>query len=168
MIARILALIGGLSGAVGLSQFPEYSQQYIQRLAGAVDELTLFVQEFDADAASVGMTRQTALEELSESGDLGAARAETIGTTITRYERMSAALEVLQSSGPFTRAYNAVQFNDLDVAQAAMEDFKPAVPVTFEGIVFSGVGFVGGWIAVGLLLGVLRLLFFRRRKRRVA
>ena len=56
MIARALALLGGLAGGVSLSQFPEYSQQYIQRLAGAVDELTLFVEGFDADATSVGLT----------------------------------------------------------------------------------------------------------------
>ena len=168
MIARALALVGGMSGAVGLSQFPEYSQQYIQRLAGAVDELTLFVQDFDSDAASVGLTREAALEDLAKSGDLGAARAETIGTTIVRYEKMSAALEVLQNSGPFTRAYNAVQFNDLDIAQAAMDDFKPAVPVTFEGAVFTGVGFFGGWIGIAILLGVLRLVIFGRRRDRLA
>lgn len=164
MIARVLAMAGGLAGGVSLSQFPEYSQQYIQRLAGAVDELTLFVQEFDADATSVGMTREAALEDLAQAGDLGAARAETIGTTIQRYEKMSAALDVLQSSGPFTRAYNAVQFNDFDVAQAAMDDFKPAVPVSFEGVVFTGAGFLVGWIAIAFLLGALRLMLFGRRR----
>lgn len=164
MIARSLTLMGGLAGGVSLSQFPEYSQQYIQRLAGAVDELTLFVEEFDADASAVGLSRDAALDDLAGSGDLGAARAETVGSTIARYERMSEALEVLQSSGPFTRAYNAVQFNDLDVARAAAEDFKPAVPVTMEGAVFTGVGFVSGWIAIAVLLGVLRMLFFRQRR----
>jgi hypothetical protein len=164
MIARGLALAGGLAGGLSLSQFPEYSQQYIQRLAGAVDELTLFVEGFDADAASVGLTRAAALDEMAASGDLGVARAETIGTTIVRYEKMSAALDVLQSSGPFTRAYNAIQFNDLDVAQAAMDDFKPAVPASFEGVVFSGVGFLGGWIAIVLTLGILRRLIFGRRR----
>ena len=55
MFARVLTLAGGLSGAAGLSQFPEFSQQYAQRLGGAVEELQLFVEEFDADAAGVGM-----------------------------------------------------------------------------------------------------------------
>jgi hypothetical protein len=168
MIARALALLGGMAGGVSLSQFPEYSQQYIQRLAGAVDELTLFVEGFDADATAVGLSREAALDEMAQSGDLGAARAETIGDTILRYEKMSDALAVLQSSGPFTRAYNAIQFNDLDVARAAVDDFKPAVPVTFEGAVFTGVGFVGGWIAIALVLGILRRLIFGRRRASVA
>ena len=68
MIARVLALLGGLAGGASLSQFPEYSQQYIQRLAGAVDELTLFVTEFDADAASVGLSWDEALQECGHEG----------------------------------------------------------------------------------------------------
>ena len=124
MIARALTLVGGLAGGLSLSQFPEYSQQYIQRLSGAVDELTLFVAEFDADAASVGMSREAALDELAASGDLGQARAASVTGTIERYERMSEALDVLRTAGPFTRAYNAFQFNDLDVARAAADDFS--------------------------------------------
>ena len=162
MIARVLALTGGLAGGLSLSQFREYSQQYIQRLAGAVDELTLFVEGFDADATSVGMTREAALEEMAASGDLGAARAETIGSTIVRYEKMSAALEVLQSSGPFTRAYHVLQFNDREIARAAFSDFKPAVPLTFEGAVFSGAGFLGGFLGIAMVFGLLRRLFRRR------
>ena len=43
-------MIGGLTGAAGLSQLPEFSQQYLQRLAGQVDELTRQVVEFDQTA----------------------------------------------------------------------------------------------------------------------
>ena len=57
MLLRAITMAGGLVGAAGLSQFPEFSQQYVQRLGGAVDELSRFVAEFDADAAAVGMTR---------------------------------------------------------------------------------------------------------------
>ncbi|WP_300519133.1 DUF2937 family protein [Aliiroseovarius sp.] len=58
---RVLALVGGLGGAVTLSQFPEYSQQYLQRLAGAVDELSAVVAAFDASAAGFDLTRVEAL-----------------------------------------------------------------------------------------------------------
>ena len=43
MFMRAIAVAGGLAGAAGLSQFPEFSQQYVQRLGGAVDELTAVV-----------------------------------------------------------------------------------------------------------------------------
>ena len=49
MILRALTLAAGLTGAAGASQFPEFSQQYVQRLGGAVDELTRFVAEMQTD-----------------------------------------------------------------------------------------------------------------------
>ena len=63
---RLLAFIGGLGGAVSLSQFPEFSQQYLQRLAGAVDELQVIVETFDADAKGANLTRDEALALLPD------------------------------------------------------------------------------------------------------
>ena len=61
---RALILAGGVAGAAGLSQFPEYSQQYNQRLAGAVDELSHVVADFDASAAAEGLSREAALAQM--------------------------------------------------------------------------------------------------------
>lgn len=162
MFLRALTLAGGITGAAGLSQFPEFSQQYAQRLGGAVDELSRVVAAFDADAAGVGMTRDAALSELAKGGDLGAARAATMARTIERHERLSADLNALEGAGPFTRAYLAARMTDRDVAQRAMENFKPAVPATFEGAVFAGVGFLVGAFVLGALFAVLKWPFRRR------
>ena len=43
-------MIGGLALGVVLSQFPEYAQQYTQRLGGAVDELRIITEDFDRAA----------------------------------------------------------------------------------------------------------------------
>lgn len=145
-----------------LSQFPEYSQQYAQRLGGAVDELRQFVEDFDADAARVGLGREQALSELSRAGALGAERAETMQSTIERFDRLSSALADLKDAGPFSRAYHAVHFNDPGIAQAAWQDFKPAVPLTFEGAIFSGAGLAAGGLLVSIFLGFLRMIFRRR------
>ena len=56
MLARRLALaIGLLCGLIG-TQWPEFSQQYRQRLGGALDELSRIVAAFDAEAASRSLT----------------------------------------------------------------------------------------------------------------
>ena len=47
---RMIAGIGGLALAIVLSQFPEYAQQYTQRLGGAVDELRVITEDFDRAA----------------------------------------------------------------------------------------------------------------------
>ena len=69
MIKRFVCLLGAVIGGVSVSQVPEYTQQYTQRLAGAVDELDIIIAQFDADAARFGLTRQEGLERYRESED---------------------------------------------------------------------------------------------------
>lgn len=165
MIVRALTLAGGLAGAAGLSQFPEFSQQYTQRLGGAVDELARVVEEFDRDAGAVGMSRQAALSDLSQSGAFGERRSQTITRTIARHRDLSADLGALRAAGPFTRASQIAHLSDPQIARAAWQDFKPAAPLTFEGAVFGGTGFLAGSLALSVLIGVLRLPFRRRASR---
>ena len=164
MIARALTLAGGLTGAAGLSQFPEFSQQYIQRMGGAVDELSRFVAEFDADASALGVSREEALVDLAAGGDMGRARAQTVARTIARHARLEADLAVLQTAGPFTRAYEMRRFRDSKIAVRAWEAYQPALPLMFEGALFAGTGFLGGLGFVGGLMALLRALFGRRRR----
>jgi hypothetical protein len=165
MLARALTLAGGLAGAAGLSQFPEFSQQYVQRLGGAVDELGRFVAEFDADAADVGLTRDAALVDLEQGGAMGAERAGTMARVIIRHQRLSADLATLRVAGPFTRAYRMRSLADAEIAQAAWAEFQPAVPLNAAGGIFAGAGFLGGLLVMGILLALLRAPFRRRRAR---
>jgi hypothetical protein len=162
MLGRAIGLVAGLSGAATLSQFPEYSQQYVQRLGGAVDELHRFVAAFDEDAEQLDLSRDEALHDLAQGGEMGAARAETMEATITRYERLKADLATLRSAGPFTRAYHAARLTDPEIASAAWDDYRPAMPLTFEGAVFGGTGFLAGLGAIGVIVALLRGLIRRR------
>ena len=162
MLIRSLTLAGGLTGAAGLSQFPEFSQQYIQRLGGAVDELTRVVQEFDADAQALGLTQGEALAQLSQGGAFGAERARTMTATIDRQVRLSADLAALRDASPFVRATQVNRFTDAEIAGRAYAAFKPAVPLTVEGLVFAGVGFVAGLALLSAVFALLRWPFRRR------
>ena len=66
---RAVASIGGLGLALALSQFPEYAQQYTQRLGGAVDELRVITEEFDRAASAGGLGRDAALARYNSSND---------------------------------------------------------------------------------------------------
>lgn len=157
MILRLLALAGGLAGAAGLSQFPEFSQQYMQRLGGAVDELHRQVMRYEEDAAEAGMGLEAYLVALADEGEMAETQAGNMTSDIARYERLSAALETLEGAGPFMRARLAFDAApDREVAKRAMEVFKPALPATFEGAMFAGAGFLGGWAALALALAILR------------
>ena len=166
MIARTLTLMGGLAGAAGLSQFPEFSQQYTQRLAGAVDELAIVTQDFDRSAEAEGMTRDEALRSLSGTGFADRRRAD-MTRTFARYEQLKADLDALRTAGPFTRATRIAHIDDGKIARQAARDYRPAAPLTFEGLTFGAVGLVLGSVAVLVLRDILSVLLwpFRRLSR---
>ncbi|MBA99127.1 MAG: DUF2937 family protein [Sulfitobacter sp.] len=164
MILRALTFAGGITGAVLASQFPEYSQQYLQRLGGAVDALHEVTADFDASAQAVGMSRAEALAQMTGSPFMERRRMD-MSATFTRYETLRDTLHKLEGQGPFMRAYYLPRMNDPQIAKAAWGAFQPAVPLGFAGAVFAGFGFVIGALGVGILLGVLAQPFKRRRHR---
>lgn len=152
---RIFTLSFGLVGAVTMSQFPEFSQQYLQRLGGAVDELTRVVDDFDTSSAKAGMTQAQALESLTD-GTFQQARRADMTATIARHARLSADLLALRDATMLERVIQPQRFTDPDIVTAAWADFKPAVPVTVDGVGFAAIGFlagVGGAFVLGLLFG---------------
>ncbi|RKT30736.1 Protein of unknown function (DUF2937) [Roseovarius halotolerans] len=168
MLFRAIALAGGLAGAAGLSQFPEYAQQYTQRLAGAVQALDDVVERFDADAAGLGLDRAAALEDLRRGSRMGRARAQSMGEVLARHAALSADLAHLRGAGPGALALNSWRFGDPEIARAAWAEFRPAVPVSGAGIGFGAAGFVLGYGLIGGALAGLGALMRPGRRRRPA
>ena len=160
---RFVAGIGGIGLAVVLSQFPEYAQQYTQRLGGAVDELRREVEQFDAQALAGGLTRAEALDRYSASNDeFLAGRGVSMAGTIQRFEYLSTTLEQVQGAGPIERFQQLPAYWDTDIGMRTLDNYKPAVPVTMEGIFYAGGGFILGYL---LTSGVWRFLALPFRKR---
>ncbi|WP_147125597.1 DUF2937 family protein [Shimia ponticola] len=163
---RILAMVSGLVGAAGLSQFPEFSQQYLQRLAGKVDQLGEQVSSVEASALALDMTREEYLADLALSRS-GAQASEKAEGEIALFDRLSPALERLRESNAYERLIRAHQAIDLDLAGRTLEDYKPALPLTAEGAVFSAVGFFAGWGLWSMIWSVLSWPMRRRRRQRL-
>jgi hypothetical protein len=155
MIVRAMTLAGGVAGAAGLSQFPEFSQQYMQRLGGTVDELGRQIERYEMDADKVGLTLEELLAELAAEGPRAKTQAGNIQSDIDRHARLTGALDQLQAAGPFSRARLVGYMSDREIAEKAFEDYKPAVPATFEGAVFAGTGFFAGWAGLWAVLAFL-------------
>ncbi len=164
MITRALTLAGGLTAAAATSQFPEFSQQYAQRLGGAVDALAEVVADFDASAAAEGLSRDQALEQMRGTDFITRRRAD-MERTFARHDRLRADLQALRGQGPFMRAYHAARMTDGDVARAAWTDFQPAVPFNMAGALFAGLGFLLGLITMTAAFAVLRWPLSRLRRR---
>ena len=161
---RALGVLGGLCLGVALSQFPEYAQQYTQRLGGAVDELKVITEEFDASALSGGLTRQQALDRYVASADAFLKdRGVSMERTFLRYGNLRLALEEIQGADALERLRSMPAYLDTEIGSRTLENFKPAVPVTPEGFLYAGAGFLLGYALVSALVTLLTLPFRRRR-----
>ncbi len=155
-------MAGGIAGAVALSQFPEFSQQYLQRLSGAVDELRLVTAAFDLTARASGLSREAALAEIGGTAFTDDLRAN-MAAHFDRYERLEADYQALSGVDPLSRLARFWHFRDVDLARRTWEDFRPAMPVSTDGLIFAGIGFGAGWVLIAGLLGLLARPFRRRR-----
>lgn len=160
---RLVAILGGVSGAVALSQFPEFSQQYLQRLAGKVDALSAVMADFDSSAAKSGLTREAALTQLTGSSFNLAHQTDMRGT-FAEAALLTDNLAALRSAAPLARLTMPQRLADRDTLQATWADFRPAIPTTPDGAMTAGIGYLAGWAVAG---GLARLVVwpFRRRRR---
>jgi len=165
MIGKALTLAGGLAGAAALSQYPEFSQQYIQRLAGQVDALSVVVADFDRSAGANNLTRVAALDQMQGTAFL-AARKVDMQNAFIRFDTLSNNLTFLRLASPVERIAMPHRLADPDTFNATWADFRPAMPLSTAGAVASAAGFLGGWGVVGVALSVLLWPFWRRQPAR--
>jgi hypothetical protein len=166
---RGLSVIGGMVLAALLSQFPEYAQQYEQRLGGAVDELRIIVNEFELAATNFGLTRDEALARYAATEDeFIRGRGISMARIISRYETLSAALAEISGATGWQRLQHLPEYLDSEIGARALENFEPAVPLTPEGFVYGLAGFTLGYLLLSGLVRFLMLPFRRRRPPRSA
>ncbi len=160
-----IILIFALFCGVATSQFPEFEQQYRQRLSGAVNELSKIVVRFDQDAGEFGLSREDALTRYVSSGDsFLSLRGKSMSEVINRFEYLSGHQNRLDSAAALGRVWIFITERDPDLTRDTAEIFKPAVPVTVEGVIYAAGGFSLGWILLSLLL----MPFGRSRRERLA
>jgi len=159
-----LSAIGALIVGLAASQLPAYDQQYTQRLGGAVDELRIITERFDASAQDAGLSRDAALARFAASDDdFLAGQGEDMATVISRYERLSAHLAAVETANPIERTLDLTRFYDPEIGGRTLENFEPALPVTAEGLGFLAGGLVAGYIVFWLVFTFIASLFGRRR-----
>jgi Protein of unknown function (DUF2937) len=160
MRAHPVAFIMGLLIGFVLSQAPEFAQQYRQRLGGAVDELARIIQQFDQDSRRSGYDRTAALRLMAHNNErLIRDQASRMEEVIARHDRLHAQESAFRNGGPFVRISALILNFDRPLAQGTVRAFEPAVPVTMEGLLLAG----GGFLAAYLLLPAFGESWRRRR-----
>lgn len=144
LVKSIADGIAAVVGAAVFSQLPEYVQQYLQRLGGHRDEALRFLQILQAD--SVGRTSALLADAEARATDL------------------SQAYDVIAQAAPLARPVAFLTHIDLEIAAATLSIFRPAVPLTPEGLFYAGTGLI---LAVAVW-NLLIWLFTRIRRQRHA
>ncbi len=167
-LLRRLALAVGLACGLLGTQAPEFGQQYRQRLAGAVDELSRVVGTFDAEAHDEGVSPDKAIERLETNGDtLARERGHDMADDKARLDRLKDALAAFAEGAPVKRLFAFFESYDSSVARRAWSDFTPAVPTTLEALVIGLGCAVAGWVATHLVFWPVRRRAARRRAENV-
>lgn len=137
LLDRVLCVLG----AVGLSQAPEFFQQYLQRLGGHLDEARRQLAGYEAVAKQSGITLQQLIDTTrAQAAEPVAKLGAVIADTQARVEQLSSAEVALREAGLWERPFVFLANVDATIAQRTWEVFKPAVPVTAEGFVYAGAG----------------------------
>ena len=154
-MGRFLAFLLGIAGAVIGSQGPGFTLQYMQNLQGRIDELRPIVEEFDANIAQYGYSRERALSECQTATGLLDALCVTYVTAVERYDLLSAHMAELSAADEMIRPLVLAKSQIEDVTLSVYEQFKPAIPATTDGLVYAGGGFAVMWGGFSFLFGLL-------------
>ncbi|WP_438957094.1 DUF2937 family protein [Cognatiyoonia sp.] len=158
---KTISLAAGVAGAVAASQYPAFTQQYIQRLGGQVDALSRVVSDFDNSALEAGLGRDAALLQMTGTEFL-TFRQSDMRATFRRHADLTDHLAILNSATPMARLTMPHRIADAETFAATWDSFSPAIPVTRAGALATG---VGGFLGFAVVLSVLSAFArpFRRK-----
>ncbi|GGD03634.1 DUF2937 family protein [Aureimonas glaciei] len=166
LLLRVVAalFLGGM-----VSQASELTQQYLQRLGGAVDALAAVVQRFDASAAAAGLSRESAVARLRQAPDTFVARqGADAEATITQYADLRERYDTLTRNPPILRPFLALGSPDGALLKRTLGDFRPALPITGDGLFLTVLGFAAGWASGAGIAGAMGMRRRRAARRQTA
>jgi hypothetical protein len=139
--------LAGLAGGGALAQFPEFYQQYLQRLAGRMDEVRQRADEIAGDAVANGLGVQAYIARFLDS-PAHAMEGERMAEALESAVRLDAAYGALAHAGAWQRLPLFLRHFDSALARDTGSLFQPALPLTFGGLIYALAGAAVGILAV--------------------
>jgi hypothetical protein len=152
MLGRMLTMAMALLGGIFFSQAPEFTQQYRQRIGGALDELKIIISEFDSQANHNGLDRLSALSVYSRSSEAFLKnQGESMQRTFRRYETLTEQQRDLALAPNPIKPFVLMKQPDSTTFANAWRDFTPGIPVDAAGLIWGAGGLFCGWLTAALL-----------------
>lgn len=143
LMDRLFSVIGALTAA----QFPQFVQQYLQRLAGHAAEAQRLLARYEQAAGDAGMNFEAYVQRFRNDADpVVAEHGDIMAEVSARAASLQEAVEALQNSHALNRPFVFLNHLDNEIAYQALLIFQPGVPTTAEGLIYALTG-----IALGLL-----------------
>lgn len=163
MFGRLIAVLFGLAAGAAGSQAPGFTLQYMQNLAGRVDELGAVVARYDAVAAEAGLSRKGYVADLRASGRTSTDKtADAVEASYARYEKLAAHLAALKAAGDYARPLVLARDFEPDIARSTYAEYRPAIPASLDGAAYAGGAFAVVWGGLSFLFGFFALAGGRR------
>lgn len=157
MIARLLSGLGALAGGALSSQLPEFTQQYLQRLGGQLDQLRRLTENLRSDAAAEGLTLRGYVELFVNSDTSAHRRAgQRMLELVQDYEAIRSAHDALIAATPLLRPTVLLRHVDPELAQATFDAYNPALPLTTSGAIYALIGGLVLWLCVAAGGGLIK------------
>lgn len=141
--------VAGAGGGMGLSQAPAFTQAYLQRLGGHLDEAR---RTLDLVERGVLVPDLTDIE-----------RSQAVQGFADRVSELETTYSSIADASPLLQPLLTLRHADSDIARRAWEAFTPAVPIDAPSLIWTGVG-----VLVALVLYELckspAVIVRRRRK----
>ncbi len=139
---RICAVLG----AVGLSQFPQFFGQYMQRLGGHLSEARRIFEQYQKAAADAGLSLEDYIQEhLNATSEVFVSSGRVIENLVNRYYELEQSYLALADSNIFNRWFVFLREVDWEIAAGTWHSFIPGVPTTIEGLSYAIAGLLVGW-----------------------
>jgi hypothetical protein len=139
VVDRVVCVLG----AVIFSQWPEFMQQYLQRLGGHLDEARRELTRFQAAAGQAGLSLDQWVQATAGSGDPAVSRlGQVVRETSARVATLSTDEAAIRHASAVARPFVFLRHADPSIVRATWEIFRPAVPTTVEGAVYALAGVV--------------------------
>lgn len=113
---------------MGFSQAPAYTQAYLQRLGGHLDEARRTLDQIE---------RNQMLEFLGPVD-----RTQALVQFNARVSDLEASYHAIADASPLMQPLVMLQHSDNEIAARAWEHFTPAIPLDPPSLIYTGIGVV--------------------------
>lgn len=143
--------VAGAGGGMGLSQAPAFTQAYLQRLGGHLDEAR---RTLDLVERGILVPELTAAE-----------RSQAVAGFADRVAELEATYASIAESSPLMQPILMMRHADSEIARRAWEAFTPAVPVDAPSLIWTGLGVLAALLIYELFKSPAAVVRRRRKLR---